>query len=394
MKWQHRLSCLCALLGSADRLLADRVVDVRTREQLVAAVRAAGPGTTIRLAPGTYRGGMTFERVQGTRRRPIVITGADPRNPPVLEGGANGIRLIDPAYVKLGNLIITKSRDNGINIDDGGSYATPAHHVLLHDLVVRRIGSDGNHDGIKLSGLDRFRIENCRIEQWGRKGSGIDMVGCHQGLIVGCTFREGDEEYGSGVQMKGGSEQITVRACRFERAGGRSVNIGGSTGLPYFRPSDAPHEAKAIVVEDCTFVGSMAPVAFVGVDGAVVRHNTIYRPTRWVLRILQETGGPRFVPCRKGQFINNLILFQSGDIHTLCNVGGGTDADSFAFSGNWWFCMDRPDRTRRIVRLPVEETEGIYGRDPRLTAPAEGDFRPRQDSPARGVGVRFGQRER
>ncbi len=65
MKRLHRLSSGCVLLGAADCLLADRVVDVRTREQFVAAVRAAGPGTTIRLAPGKYRGGMTFECTGG-----------------------------------------------------------------------------------------------------------------------------------------------------------------------------------------------------------------------------------------------------------------------------------------------------------------------------------------
>mgnify|MGYP006193671343 CR=1 FL=1 len=39
-------------------------------------------------------------------------------------------------------------------------------------------------------------------------------------------------------------------------------------------------------------------VAFVGVDGATFRHNTIYRPTKWVLRILQESQEPRFVRTR------------------------------------------------------------------------------------------------
>ena len=44
----------------------------------------------------------------------------------------------------------------------------------------------------------------------------------------------------------------------------------------------------------------MTPVAFVGVDGATVRHNTIYRPRRWGLRILQENraAGLRPLPQR------------------------------------------------------------------------------------------------
>ena len=167
---------------------------------------------------------------------------------------------------------------NGINIDDGGSPDTPAHHVVLRGLVVRDIGPTGNRDGIKLSGVDDFRVEGCTVERWGDRGSGIDMVGCHRGEVVGCTFRHGDRQGDNGVQAKGGSGEIMIRRCRFEHAGQRAVNLGGSTGLAYFRPRPQGYEAKDITVEDCTFVGSMAPVAFVGVDGAAVRHNTIYRP--------------------------------------------------------------------------------------------------------------------
>ena len=102
------------------------------------------------------------------------------------------------------------------------------------------------------------------------------------------------------MQAKGGSADILVRACRFEHAGQRAVNLGGSTGLPFFRPEPQGFEARDITVEDCSFVGSLAPVAFVGVDGAVVRHNTIYRPRRWAFRILQETRGPDSCPAATG----------------------------------------------------------------------------------------------
>ena len=55
----------------------------------------------------------------------------------------------------------------------------------------------------------------------------------------------------------------------------------------------------------------MSAIAFVGCDGALVQHNTIYRPTRWPLRILQENTDPRFVPSRKGVFRNNLVAFRA-----------------------------------------------------------------------------------
>jgi hypothetical protein len=90
-----------------------------------------------------------------------------------------------------------------------------------------------------------------------------------------------------------------VRNCTFINAGQRGVNLGGSTAMKVFRPLGAKYEAKDITVEGCRFVGSLSPVAFVGVDGAVVRYNTIYQPERWVVRILQETTEADFVPSRK-----------------------------------------------------------------------------------------------
>ncbi len=50
---------------------------------------------------------------------------------------------------------------------------------------------------------------------------------------------------------------------------------------------------KDIVVKGWIFAGSEAPVAYVGVDGAVVRYSTIYRSGKWIMRILQETTAAR-----------------------------------------------------------------------------------------------------
>jgi len=305
-----------------------------------------------------------------------VIAAADPQHPPVFSNAKTGLQLSNPAHVELSGLVFEKLSDNGLNIDDGGSFTegdAGAHHVVLRGLVARDVGTTGNQDGIKLSGLRDFRVEGCTIERWGTGGgSAIDLVGCHRGVVIDCVIRHREPEPPNctGVQCKGGTSEITILRNRFEHAGGRAVNIGGSTGRPFFRPplvaGAAPGtsaEARAIRVEGNTFVGGGATMAFVGVDGAVVRFNTIERPGRWALRILQENRAPDFIACRNGIFSDNVIIFDSAAWASGgVNVGPGTAPETFSFARNWWWCRDQPDRSRPT--LPTPEIDGVYARDP------------------------------
>jgi hypothetical protein len=318
---------------------------------------AARPGDRVVIAPGEY-GGFRLSGVRGLRGRPIVVVAKGA----VFKGG---IQLSDVEHLEIEGLVVQGAHGNGINIDDGGTFDTPSHDVVLRDVTVRDCGGGGNHDGIKLSGVEDFVLERCTVERWGRGGSAVDMVGCRRGVIDGCTFRDREEgTAATGVQAKGGSRGIVIRRCRFEHAGTRAVNIGGSTGLPYFRPEPLGFEAKDVTVEGCTFVGSLAPVAFVGVDGATVRFNTFYRPRKWFLRILQETREEGFVPCRGGRFTDNLVAYRSDEVGTPVNVGDGTAPETFEFARNYWFCIDDP--RRGPPRLPVAEKDPAGGRDPLL----------------------------
>ena len=352
-----RTALLLAFLSSAA-ISAD--VPVADSDALGRALREAKPGTVIRLAPGRYAGGHSVSGVNGTAAAPIVVAGAA-GGASVIEGGASGIHLAGCSYWELRDVVFSGATANGINIDDGGKAESPAKGIVLRGLDVRNNSPRGNRDGIKLSGVDSFTVPGCKVSHWGDGGSGIDMVGCRKGVIEQSTFTHGENAaMANGVQTKGGSEGIVVRKCVFTNAGGRAVNIGGSTGAPYFRPLNATAEARDITVEECHFTGSMAPIAFVGVDGAIVRNNTITNPGRWVVRILQENQNPAFAPCRNGVFSGNRITFRSS-LAMAVNIGGGTEPKSFRFEKNAWLCEDAPASTRAALKLPMEEAGGVYG---------------------------------
>jgi hypothetical protein len=134
------------------------------------------------------------------------------------------------------------------------------------------------------------------------------------------------------------------------------------------------------------FIGSEAAVAFVNVDGSTFRYNTIYRPTRWVLRILQENRTAGFVPSRKGVFSDNIVYWHGSDLPIgAVNVGSATDPASFTFTRNWWYRADAPGSSK--PSLPSPETLGVYGIDPQFVNGGGGDLHLRVGSPATAYGA-------
>src|SRR5688572_26666694 len=104
MRSMKMLALTLMLAGSSPAVGADTTAQVATRDELALALREASPGTTILVAPGTYRGGFSFAGLKGTEEQPIVVAGADPKNPPVIEGGY-GLHLSSPEHLELRDLV-------------------------------------------------------------------------------------------------------------------------------------------------------------------------------------------------------------------------------------------------------------------------------------------------
>lgn len=347
---------------------------------LDAAANDVVPGDTILVHQGTYNGGLFIADLQGTADAWIHIWEAPGENV-IFDGGTNAWQFSDAAYLHIKGFTFQHQTGNGVNFDDGGTYETPAHHIIFDACVFWMIDATGNNDLLKLSGLDSFVIRNCVFLEGAEGGSGIDMVGCHDGLITYCYF----ESLGSNaIQAKGGTRNIRIESNIFENAGARAVNLGGSTGLPFFRPIDAPYEAADLKVYSNVFIGSEAPVAFVGCINSEVVNNTIYLPEKWVMRILQETVDPeRFPPCGFNTFRNN-IIYINDQVSVEVNIGPNTAPETFTMSNNLWYQSDDPSWTGPF--LPVADLNSIVGEDPLFLNPVGEDFQLQENSPAIGAG--------
>lgn len=341
-----------ALLIAAGPLSA-AVSQAGSDTEIDTAIAALKPGDTLRIAPGVYTRRHSVTGLSG-----LTIEALDPANPPHFKDGTEAWHFSRCPSLTLRNLKCSGQTDNGINLDDGGKFTEPVNGIRLENLIVSDIGPDGNFDAIKCSGLDHLTITGCEITGWG--GQAIDLVGCHEVLIRDCriTGKPGFSQH-TGPQFKGGCSKVTIEKCTFKDAGPRPIQVGGSTGLDFFRPPGAKYEAADITIRGNTFEGGECACAFTGVDGAEFSGNTILRPSKWIFRILQENTTAGFKTCGNVTIKNNTITFRRADVGSELNIGAGTAPGTFHFEANHWLAEDKPAASKPT--LPVEEKNGVYG---------------------------------
>ena len=194
--------------GSADRPL-------RT---LVRALKAAGTGDTVRLATGTYDGGVAT-RVAGV----------------TVEGPADAV-VRGPAKDRAVEVRHDQTVLRGFTVEraDVGVWLEGVSRCVVDGLLVRDVGGEGLR--IKNQSCDNV-VRNCRFERTGRTGFDANAgkkngegvyVGtapeqrkkngtperpdrCLRNLIEDCTFVTGAAE---AVDFKEDSEENVVRRCR------------------------------------------------------------------------------------------------------------------------------------------------------------------------------------
>lgn len=353
--------CFSPSAKAIDRMVA-------TTQQFSAALAAAQPGDFISLAPGVYDGGHFRAGLTG-----VTIRSQDSSNAAIIRGGLNGIQLSDAINVTLEHLVFEQQTGNGINIDDGGSFSSPSTDITLRHLTVRDMNATGNNDGIKLSGVTGFTIEDVNVTNWGAGGSAIDPVGSHHGLIQNSSFISSVATGGSAVRPKGGSKDITIRANfvsmfnsnQQNMSGvGRAIQAGGSTGTPFFRfiDGDSGYEAAEIRVEGNTIFGGSSAISWVNIDGGVFHRNYIQRPEDWAFRLLNENVGKPIVETQNGQMHDNIVVYQGDSWRRAGNYdGAGVQEQAFSFARNRWVNEDDPTPSGSTPELPASEVDGVYG---------------------------------
>ncbi|MEO3762414.1 sheath polysaccharide-degrading enzyme [Streptomyces sp. B5E4] len=215
-----------ALLGGIQSTAAARpadaaeVIDVSTAGELEAALAAAGPGDTIRLADGTYRGNFDIT-ASGSASAPATLTGSAAAV--LVAGGGYGLHLDGASYWNLTGFTVTGGQ-KGIVMDaaDHVDIASVAVHDLDMEAVhFRNSSSDGS-------------LTDSLIYDTGQNGRGMG-----EGVYVGSAGGTGDRSdriliQGNTIGPGVGGENVDIKeGTTGARIIGNTFDGSGLTGANY-----------------------------------------------------------------------------------------------------------------------------------------------------------------
>ncbi|TFC29979.1 hypothetical protein E3O25_04300 [Cryobacterium sp. TMT1-3] len=187
---------------------------VRTADQLMAAVDRAGPGTVIRMAPGTYRGQINMH-ANGTAANPIWVCGS--RDAVINVGSIqddHGIQIKNSSNLVIAGMTVTNSL-KGISVIGGTN-------VTIADTRVDHIGYEGIH-------LRAFTTDSTVV------GNTISNTGARdasygEGIYIGTSENNWCEQTTCGPDRTDGT---LVLGNRISRTGAQPIEVkeGTSDGV-------------------------------------------------------------------------------------------------------------------------------------------------------------------
>ncbi|MFD4034638.1 right-handed parallel beta-helix repeat-containing protein [Streptomyces sp. NPDC058637] len=207
-------------LATAGGAQAATVIDVTTAAQLKAALTAAAPGDTIRLADGTYTGNFKAT-APATAAARITVTGSD--RAVLTAGGGYGLHLNGASYWTVYGITVTGGQK--------GIMADAAKGVVIDSVTVHDLDMEGVH--FRRSSTDGV-IRNSRIHDTGHDGRGMG-----EGVYVGSAGDLSDRSdririLGNTIGPGVGGENIDIKeGTTGARIIGNTFDGGGLTGANY-----------------------------------------------------------------------------------------------------------------------------------------------------------------
>jgi hypothetical protein len=354
---------------------------VRPGQDLESLLEQAGPGDELILWPGRYRG-VSVRGIAGRRDAPIVIRGLRADDPPVIEGGAWGLRLIGVSHLRFQDIVIRKSRIDGIEIGPGED-GTRSHSIRLERIRVEDTGERPGRHGIALASVDDVMLRDVSVAGW--TGSGIEIVGSRDVTVDGAHLEGRDRGELLGIRLRAGTRRTTIMNSRLVEPGLGAIALGGRSRDQEFPPDETADrdgrrwEVVAPVIEDVTILGSEIALTFLGAKQASVTHVTIVDPRRAAMRIARPRDDVAFGTMDAASISRCLIAWRTLEDPTVIEFGPGATDDGMWLEENLWWRATDPfpadtDFPGHESFPQLAGTDPVLGEDLRPRAAAAADF--------------------
>jgi hypothetical protein len=358
------LTMIAAALALATPVFAKQHL-VRPGDDWAKLAPKLSAGDELILMPGRQRPA-ALEGLQGSEQRPIVIRGVSAQSPATIFADRYGLELRRCQHVIVQDLIISGATIAGVLVNDdrkqpvaeADNAAEARHtsaarwpaHVTIRRVTIERTGPDGSRDALHLADVELIKVEQCEFAGWG--GAAVAVVACANVSIAESRFKA-LEHHGqhAGIQIRAGSEAVSVNRCRFDRCGEYGVIVGGASGLGEFRPplpaaeetaKTGPFfEAQQIEVDRCTFNGIACPLALLHCTQVQLRNNLLWQPTAAVLSFSSPQEDARLSRAGRAWFSNNVIVGDLCALPAIAAVQAPADVSQFEMGENLWWC-DKP----------------------------------------------------
>ncbi|MFK7960001.1 MAG: hypothetical protein AB8G96_05690 [Phycisphaerales bacterium] len=312
---------------------------VKPGQSLISIIEQAGPGDEIILWSGTYRG-LSLRNVHGAPGRPIVIRGLDPDDPPVIEGGAWGIRMLGASHVELRDLVIVRPRIDGIEIAPDETTGKPVGPIEIVRVKIEDVGERAGRHGVRIVHGNSIRMREVTVHGW--TGSAVELVGCHDVIIERCVFEGRDRGEMIGLRLRAGTADAVVRRTVMARTGRGGIVLGGRSRdhehrmLARYADDGVRWEVAGITLDQVAVTDCEVGLTLLGlVDGSFNRMS-IVDPTRAFMRF----GRPQendSVPSIRNAAIDTSLFFATGADVVPGEYGAGASADGLSLGGNLWW---------------------------------------------------------
>ncbi len=314
-------------------------------------------GDALAILYGTYNQRLVV-RKSGTSSLPITITGADPANPPTLDG--TGLRhteegvidLLNSSNIILKNVKVTNSSFYGIHVTTS-SFITVLNVAMLGSkhggIVFDQNSSDvslsnsvvtnsdncgkscGIHEAVTLSNTHRFRVFNNEV---------------HHGAMEGIDAKDGStygEVYDNHVYNMG-SVGLYFNHCRFVRMYRNNVHHIGTDGVSFGVGDSAMGSAvtsdnelfQNLIWNNGFGDGGLGIFFYQTTSSGVMKNNKIYNNVIYKSKYEGISNDNLSSTAFSGNVIrNNIIMENAGGIDPNGTASTNTFSNNLFWKNGW-----------------------------------------------------------